>query len=169
MKNFCLTIASSFLLTVLTHSISWAQASPPAAAENTVDGVKIKIDYYSPKVKERTIWGGLVPYDQVWRTGANNATTIEISEDSKIGKNKIPKGKYALFTIPKVGNTWTVILNKEADQWGAFNYKESEDLVRFDVQVNRTLELNESLNFDVKDDGTVEFSWEYKSFSFKIN
>jgi hypothetical protein len=93
-----------------------------------VGGTKITINYSSPKVKERTIWGGLVPYDKVWRTGANNATTIEVGENMKIGKNKMPKGTYALFTIPQKGDTWTVIINKVAKQWGAFNYKESEDL-----------------------------------------
>lgn len=169
MKNFCLTIASGFLFMTFIHAVSWAQESPPASAEATVKGVQISINYHSPKVKERTIWGGLVPYDAVWRTGANNATTLEVSEDCKIGKNKVPKGKYALFTIPKIGDTWTVIINKEADQWGAYNYKESEDLCRFDVKVQRTLEHNESLKFDVEDDGTVVFTWEYKSFKFKID
>ena len=152
----------------LVASISWAQESPLVSAENTVDGVKIKIDYCSPKVKDRIIWGGLVPYAKVWRTGANNATTIEVSENIKIGKNKMLKGKYSLFTIPKKGDTWTVIINKEAEQWGAYNYKESEDLFRFDVKVERTLEINESLKFDVKDDGTMVFTWEYKSFNFKM-
>ncbi len=168
MKNYfskTISIAAALLFLV---SLSFAQESPPSKAENTVDGVKITISYHSPKVKGRTIWGGLEPYDKVWRTGANNATTIEVSEDVKIGKNKMPKGKYALFTIPKKGETWTVIINKEADQWGAYNYKESEDLFRFEVNVDRTIELNESLKFDVKDDGTVVFAWEYKSFNFKI-
>ena len=81
----------------------------------------------------------------------------------------MPKGRYALFTIPKKGDTWTVIINKEADQWGAYNYKESEDLFRFEVDVERTLEINESLKFDVSDDGTVMFAWEYKSFKFKLD
>ena len=152
----------------LLVSMSRAQESPPASAEATIDGVTVKIDYHAPKVKGRTVWGGLVPYDKVWRTGANNATTIEVSDNVKIGKNKIPKGKYALFTIPKKGDTWTVIINKEAEQWGAYNYKESEDLVRFDVKVDRSLEISEAMNFDVKDDGTVVFSWEYKTFSFSI-
>jgi len=168
MKNSITKIIGSILVIMLTVSISYAQESPPATAEATVDGVSIKIDYHSPKVKGRTIWGGLEPYDKVWRTGANNATTIEVSADVKIGKNKMPKGKYALFTIPKKGDQWTVIINKVADQWGAYNYKESEDLFRFDVDVERTLEKQESLMFDVNDDGTVVFSWEYRSFSFKI-
>lgn len=153
---------------MFTVSYSWAQESPPATAENTVDGVKITINYSSPKVKDRIIWGGLEPYDKVWRTGANNATTIEVSENVKIGKNKLPKGKYALFTIPKKGDSWTVIINKVADQWGAYNYKESEDLFRFEVPVERTIDMNESLKFEVQDDGTVVFAWEYKSFKFKI-
>jgi len=169
MKNFCLIIASGFLFITFFNTASRAQESPHASAEATVNGVKITINYHSPKVKERTIWGGLVPYDEVWRTGANNATTLEVNENCKIGNNKIPKGKYALFTIPRKGDTWTVILNKEADQWGAYNYKESEDLVRFDVKVERTLEHNESMKFDIEDDGTVVFAWEYKSFKFKIN
>jgi hypothetical protein len=169
MKNYITKIISGIITCMLLVSLSWAQESPPATAENTVDGVTITINYHSPKVKERTIWGELVPYDKVWRTGANNATTIEVSENVKIGKNKMPKGKYALFTIPKIGDTWTVIINKVADQWGAYNYKETEDLFRFDVSVERTLENNESLKFDVKGDGTVVFTWEYKSFSFKIN
>ena len=169
MKRFIYGIVAGFFMITLLVSMSWAQESPPASAEGNVDGVSIKINYHSPKVKGRTIWGGLEPYDKVWRTGANNATTIEVSDDVKIGKNKIPKGKYALFTIPKKGDSWTVILNKEAEQWGAYNYKESEDLCRFDVKVDRTLEINESLKFDVSDDGTVVFAWEYKSFSFNID
>ncbi len=168
MKRYISRIISTAVAMLFLVSLSVAQESPPAKAENTVDGVKITINYHSPKVKERTIWGGLVPYDKVWRTGANNATTIEVSEDVKIGKNKLPKGKYALFTIPKIGDTWTVIINKEADQWGAYNYKESEDLFRFDVTTERTLENSESMKFDVQSDGTVVFNWEYKSFKFKI-
>ena len=169
MKKSIIVIASGFFMLTLLASLSWAQESPAAIAENTVDGVNVKIDYHAPKVKGRTIWGGLEPYDKVWRTGANNATTIEVSENVKIGKNTMPKGKYALFTIPKKGDTWTVIINKEAEQWGAYNYKESEDLFRFDVKVERTLEINESLKFDVNGDGTVVFAWEYKSFNFKID
>jgi len=168
MKNYITKIIVSTITFLLITSLSWAQESPSAVAENTVDGATVKISYFSPRVKDRTIWGELVPYDKVWRTGANNATTLEVSENMKIGNKKLPKGKYALFTIPKIGDTWTVIINKVADQWGAFNYKESEDLFRFEVPVERTLENNESLKFDVKSDGTVVFEWEYKSFSFKI-
>lgn len=169
MKNHLLKLAAGLIMTLFISSNIWAQESPATTAEGMVDGVKIKIEYHSPKVKERIIWGGLEPYDKVWRTGANNATTIEVSEDVKIGKNKMPKGKYALFTIPKKGDTWTVIFNKVSKQWGAFSYDEKQDLFRYDVKVERTLELNESLLFDIDTEGNVLFAWEYKSFKFKIN
>ena len=156
------------LLFAMSDTIAWAQLSPAASAENVVDGVTIKITYHSPRVRDRIIWGALVPYDQVWRTGANEATTIEVSDKVKIGKNKMPKGKYALFTIPRKGDTWTVIINKVADQWGAFDYDEKQDLFRFEVPVSRNIDPVEELTFDIKDDGTVVFAWEYKTFSFKI-
>lgn len=169
MKNHLLKLAAGLIMTLFISSNIWAQESPAATAEGMADGVKIKIEYHSPKVKERIIWGGLEPYDKVWRTGADNATTIEVSEDVKIGKNKMPKGKYALFTIPKKGDTWTVIINKVSEQWGAYSYDEKQDLFRYDVKVERTLELNESLLFDIDTKGNVLFAWEYKSFKFKIN
>jgi hypothetical protein len=169
MKNHLLNSALGLIMTLFISSNIWAQESPAKTAEGAVDGVKINIDYHSPKVKERIIWGGLEPYDKVWRTGADNATTIEVSADVKIGKNKMPKGKYSLFSIPQKGDTWTVIFNTVPDQWGAFNYDEKKDLFRYDVKVERTLELNESLLFEVDDQGNVTFAWEYKSFKFKID
>ena len=78
-------------------AFSWSQESPAASAESTIDGVKVKIEYHAPKVKDRIIWGGLVPYDKVWRTGADAATTIELSDNMIIEGNKVPKGKYSLF------------------------------------------------------------------------
>ncbi|MDZ7605095.1 MAG: DUF2911 domain-containing protein [Cyclobacteriaceae bacterium] len=166
MKNVALNTLIALLLII--SPIVFAQESPTVHAEKTVNGLTIKIDYSSPQVRDRVIWGGLEPYDKVWRTGANNATTLEVTENAKIGKNKLPAGKYALFTIPMKGDTWTVIINKVADQWGAYNYKEGEDLFRFDVKVDRTIDISESLKFDILDDGTVVFAWEYKSFKFKI-
>lgn len=169
MKNHLLNSALGLIMTLFISSNILAQESPAATAEGQTDGVKIKIEYHSPKVKERIIWGGLEPYDKVWRTGANNATTIEVSEDVKIGKNKMPKGVYSLFTIPQKGDTWTVIINKVPEQWGAYSYDEKQDLFRYDVKVERTLEINESLSFDVDMEGNVMFAWEYKSFKFKID
>ena len=168
MKNLFVQSISCLFIVAIVGSTAIAQESPAESASASVDGVKVEINYHSPRVKGRTIWGGLEPYDKVWRTGANNATTIEFGADMKVGNNKIPKGKYALFTIPKKGESWTVIFNKEAEQWGAYNYKEDEDLCRFDVKVGRTLELQENLMFNIEGDGIVTFAWEYKTFSFKV-
>jgi len=166
MKNVALNTLVALLLVI--SPVAFAQDSPTVQVEKIVNGLTIKMEYSSPKVKDRVIWGGLEPYDKVWRTGANNATTLEVSANARIGKNKLPAGKYAIFSIPMKGDTWTVIINKVADQWGAFNYKESEDLFRFDVKVDRTIDIAESLKFDILDDGTVVFAWEYKTFKFKI-
>lgn len=104
--------------------------SPKASVSQVIGYTEVSIIYSRPGVKDRDIWGGLVPYDQVWRTGANEATTIEFNNDVVVNGNEVPKGKYGLFTIP--GKTeWTIILNKVWDQWGAFNYNEDEDLLRF--------------------------------------
>ena len=146
------------------------RVSPPATASETTDaGVKIKIEYSAPSVKGREIWGSLVEYDKVWRTGANEATTFEVSKDVTIDGHKLAKGKYALFTIvPKDGGDITVILNKEANQWGAFKYKESEDALRFKVKVAKVDESQETLSFKVDKSGKVNFAWEKLRFSFVV-
>ena len=90
----------------------------------------VEIDYSRPDKNGRDIFGTLVPFGTVWRTGANAATTITLSDTVNLGGKDIPAGKYALFTIPGA-DQWTIILSKHADQFGAFDYKESEDLARF--------------------------------------
>lgn len=160
-----------FLIYALLFTFSiqaCAQKSPPVKVKKEINGVNIEINYHAPSVRDRAIWGDLVPYDQVWRTGANNATTFEVDKDVKIGKEKVPAGKYALFTIPKKGEPWVLILNKEADQWGAYNYKDSEDLLRVDVETKRLLEMKEQMTFEIDNDGNVSFKWEYLSFQFKV-
>jgi len=94
---------------------------------------KITVTYSRPNVKGRKIFGGINPYGQVWRTGANAATTITFSENVKVEGNSVPAGTYALFSIPD-RNQWTIILNKTAKQWGAYEYKQADDLLRFKVK-----------------------------------
>jgi hypothetical protein len=157
------------LITLLIFTGACAQKSPPAVAEKVVDGVTIKINYNSPRVRERIIWGDLVPYDQIWRTGANEATVLNVSKDVKIDGKKVPAGQYSLFTIPKKGEAWTVILNKVYEQWGAYKYDESKDLMRFSVETKRVIDLSEEMTFDIDDTGNVIFTWEYLSFQFKVD
>jgi len=106
--------------------------SPKAAVIQTVGFTEVGIDYNRPGVKERVIWGGLVPYNKVWRAGANEATKFTFSTDVKINGKTLIAGSYSFFVIPTKDN-WTIIFNKVADQWGAFEYNEAEDALRFEV------------------------------------
>ena len=133
---------SFFVLLAVVVSTSSAQNEPPrlspkASVSQVVGYTEVAVVYSRPGVKDRKIWGGLVPYNEVWRTGANEATTIEFSDDVTVEGHKVPKGKYGLFTIPGE-KEWTIILNKTWDQWGAFNYDKSQDLVRFKVKPQKS-------------------------------
>ncbi|MGB6035623.1 MAG: DUF2911 domain-containing protein [Cryomorphaceae bacterium] len=162
-----LFLAFLFVGTSLHAQDKADRPSPPKTAEATLASGKVIIDYSSPAVKEREIWGELVPYGKMWRTGANEATTIMLEKDMKVGGKLIPAGKYALFTIPGK-DEWTVVINSEWDQWGAYNYDESKDVHRFTVKPNMNKENQERLTFDVSDDGTVTMMWEKMAISFEI-
>jgi hypothetical protein len=106
--------------------------SPPATATVELNGKQITIDYNTPFMRGRKIMGGLVPYDKVWRTGANPATTLKTQADLKIGTATVPAGTYTLYTLPSE-TTWKLIINKQTGQWGTV-YHESEDLARVDMR-----------------------------------
>lgn len=106
--------------------------SPKAMVKQTVGFTDVTIEYGRPGVKGRTIWGGLVPYNAVWRAGANEATKITFSNDVKIDGKKLKAGSYSFFAIPNE-KTWILIFNKVADQWGAFEYNDAEDALRIEV------------------------------------
>jgi hypothetical protein len=108
------------------------RVSPKAAVIQTVGFTDVRIDYNRPGVKERIIWGGLVPHNKVWRAGANEATKFTFSTDVKINGKTLKAGSYSFFVIP-TKEKWTIIFNKVADQWGAFEYNEAEDALRFEV------------------------------------
>src|SRR4029077_549934 len=112
--------------------LEFPQASPTCTLKQRVGLTDIEINYSRPRAKGRPIFGGLVPYGEVWRTGANNATKIIFSTPVKLEGKDIPAGTYALFTIPGE-KEWTIIINKGAAQWGAFQYDEKVDVVRFKV------------------------------------
>lgn len=133
--------------------------------EGVIDGVEIVLEYGRPKVKEREIWGGLVPYDKVWRTGANEATTISFSADVLIEGETLPKGTYALFTIPGE-EKWIIIFNKTAKQSGAFGYDEGQDALRVEV-VPTSGEHVEEMTF-VIEGSSVVLLWEKLKVSIKI-
>lgn len=108
------------------------RASPHASVSQTVGTTEITVEYHRPGVKGRQIWGGLVPWDQPWRMGANEATTIEFSDDVSIEGAPVPAGKYSFFAIPG-REEWTLILNKDPEQWGAYGYDATKDQLRLKV------------------------------------
>jgi len=162
-----LFLALLFVATSLNAQDKADRPSPPKTAEATLATGKVTIDYSSPAVKERVIWGDLVPYGKMWRTGANEATTIMLEKDMKVGGKLIPAGKYALFTIPGK-DEWTIILNSEWDQWGAYNYEESKDVHRFTVKPKMNKNNQERLMFTISENGMVTMMWEKMAVSFEI-
>jgi len=106
--------------------------SPPAVAEVKLDGHAVTIHYNTPFMRGRKIMGGLVPYGQVWRTGANPATSLVTTVNLKIGSAMVPAGAYTLYTLPSEG-TWMLIINKQTGQWGTV-YNQSQDLARVEMK-----------------------------------
>ena len=141
-------------------------ASPQATVEGKIGGTNVKIVYCQPSARGRTVMGALVPYGEVWRTGANDATTIEFNKPVKIEGKDLPAGKYALFTIPGE-NEWTIIINKDAKQWGAFKYKEENDALRVTVKPTKTSSTVETFNIALGKD-EVQLKWENTAVAFKI-
>jgi len=137
--------------------------SPAASASCDLGGGKtIKTDYSSPRMKGRKIYGGLVPSGQVWRTGANEATTFVTSTDLVVGGAKVPAGSYTIFTIP--GNDkWTLIINKKTGEWGIPYKYESDELARVDMKVSMLPSPveNFTIAYDKSGSGcTLRMDWE---------
>jgi hypothetical protein len=122
------------------------RTSPKASVMQTIGMTDVTVTYSRPGVKGRTIFGGLESWDKPWRTGANEATTVTVSQDVTIGGNKLPAGTYSFFTIPKQSGPWTAVFSKQKDLWGAYEYKPEEDALRIDVAPT-TVEPQEWLRF----------------------
>lgn len=168
MKKSILTFISVVMVSLVFTSISNAQqvpnprVSPTMISAMTIDGAYIKIVYGMPFKRDRQVFGGLVPYGQVWRTGANEATEITLTKDVEFHGNLVPAGHYSLFTIPNE-NEWTVIFNRELGLWGAFNYKDEHDVVRFNVPAESLTDDWEAFRILlVNDEGnsSIQMRWE---------
>lgn len=144
--------------------------SPKAEVMQTVGFTDVRIVYSRPGVKGREIWGKLVPYDAVWRAGANEATKITFSTDVTIEGKKLKKGSYSLFAIPGK-NDWTIIFNKVADQWGAFEYNESEDALRVKVKTEKAIWqewLSYTINKASDTSAVIRLEWEKIKVPIKV-
>jgi len=140
--------------------------SPLAKATGKAGSAAITIDYSAPSAKGRKVFGELVPYGKVWRTGANNATVFEIDSDVKIEGQTLAKGKYGFFAIPNE-TEWTLIFNKTWNQWGSFRYKQEEDVLRVKVKPGKSSGMVEKLTYTVNN-GVVTLAWENTEVNFKV-
>lgn len=165
------------LLTLLTFAVSvvcFAQGnrpSPAASASCDLGGSKtIKTDYSSPRMKGRKIFGDLVPYGKVWRTGANEATTFVSSSEVMVGGKAVPAGSYTLFTVPNA-DKWTLIINKKTGEWGIPYKYESDELARVDMKVSKLPSPMENFTISYEKSGngcTLQMDWETTRASVDI-
>jgi hypothetical protein len=156
MKKYILLI----LISVLTINFSFAQkerASPKESISGKINLVAITIKYGAPSVKGREIWGGLVPFDKIWRAGANEATTFEFEQELLVENLKLPAGKYSFFIIPNEKNC-TIIFNKVFDQWGAYKYNIEKDQLRVNVKPEITPEQTEKLVYLINEN-SISLKW----------
>lgn len=153
----CTMLIATILFTVIATAQEKKPASPAATATGEINGAKITINYSSPFVKGRTIWGELVPYGKVWRAGANAPTTIETDKTLKIEGKELVAGKYAIYVIPENGSA-TVIFGKDP-KVGANNYDESLDALRVNVKTKKSESMNESLVYKINKKN-ITLSWE---------
>lgn len=170
MKNqYTIKILLSLGLILFLGGALWGQnldlprKSPKASVAYTIGYTAVTINYSSPALRDREIWGSLEPYENVWRAGANEATTIEFSTDVVVEGKFLPAGKYSFFLIPHEKGPWTAIFNKVADQWGAYEYDRSNDAIRVDALVKDSDIEEEYLNYTIvkqgPDAGYIRLGW----------
>jgi hypothetical protein len=169
--GLCLSL--SFLATQAScQSDKSKRPSPPATATCTLpDGKTINVDYSSPRVKGRKIFGELEPYGKVWRAGANEATTFVTTADLKVGGKDVPAGNYTIFAIPNP-DSWTLIVSKKTGEWGLAYAGPSEDQARVEMKVSKLPSLveNFTIAFDKSGDGcTMRLEWETTRASVDIS
>lgn len=171
-----LTMSIALTIWIAISSVLFAQEfdiprpSPKASISQHIGVSEIVVTYCRPSVKGREIFGNKVPYGEVWRTGANEATTISFPHDVRINGQELSAGKYSFFTIP-TKDKWTVIFNKEWNQWGAYHYHQDQDVLRVEV-VSTPNDLTEQLTISfsgvTKNKGVFNLHWEESAISFEI-
>nr|WP_249665419.1 DUF2911 domain-containing protein [Mucilaginibacter sp. Bleaf8] len=156
---------------VQAQGIKMPQASSSQTITQEFGLGKITLNYARPNAKGRKIFGGLAPYGEVWRTGANTATTIAFTDDVTIEGNKVPAGEYALFTIPGE-KEWTIILNKTTKQWGAYEYKQADDFLRFKVKPVKSGEMIETFTIQFANvkptTAEIQLLWEHTAVKLHL-
>lgn len=167
MKKLALLAFIVGLTTITATAQDKPRQSPPAKVSETIKtGATVTIDYSRPSVKGRTIGNEIAPFGKVWRTGANEATTFEVNRDVTVEGQKLPAGKYSLYTIPGESE-WTIIFNKTWKQWGTV-YNQGEDALRVTVKAGKSAAFMEKLTFAIADNGTVSMTWGDTKVDFRV-
>jgi hypothetical protein len=152
-------------------ALEFPQASPGSVLKQRFGLTDVEITYSRPSARGRKIFGGLVPFGEVWRTGANTATKVTFSTDVKLGGQPVPAGSYALFTIPSASE-WTVILSKVTGAWGSYSYDAKDDLLRVKAKPAALGDMVETFTIDVgdlrDDSASLILTWEKTRVSVKI-
>ncbi len=155
----------------LQAQINFPPPSPEARVQERVGFTRIHIHYERPAARGRKVFGGVVPFNEIWRTGAGDNTTLAFSEDVRLAGNKIPKGKYSLFTIPGAAE-WIIILNKDTTLHGTGGYKPENDMARFPLKPDTALRYYENFTIAVSDvvknNGVISLSWENTEVSIPL-
>lgn len=171
--KFSISLVALFLLATVgfAQQIPMPQASPSARISQKVGLTDVTVDYSRPSTKGRKIFGELVPFGEVWRTGANGATILTFSTDVSIAGTKVPAGSYALYSIPGK-KEWKLILSKNTNLWGSIGYSADEDLLRFSATPSKTSKKYETfeITFNNLKDNSADLSlkWEQTRVDFKI-
>jgi hypothetical protein len=164
-KQFAIVTLSALALA----TVAYAQKPSPAAQAQCKfsDGKTITVDYSSPRMRGRKIFGDLVPYGEVWRTGANEATTFVTNVNVTVDGKSVPAGSYTIFTVPNQGN-WTLIINKKTGEWGIPYKYEADELARVGMTVSQTPSPVENFTIAFDQACTLTVSWEKTQASVKI-
>jgi Protein of unknown function (DUF2911) len=162
-------LAAVTLLILALAAFAVAQKPSPAAQAKCSfsDGKTITVDYSSPRMRGRKIFGDLVPYGEVWRTGANEATTFVTTANVTVGGKSVPAGSYTIFTVPNQGS-WKLIVNKKTGEWGIPYKYEADELGRVDMTVSQTSSAVENFTIAFDQACTLTVSWENTQASVKI-
>ncbi len=151
-RLWILVVITVAIFTTIMAAQGNKPASPPGEATLKFDdGHTVTIQYSRPSMRGRKIFGGLVPYDEVWRTGANAATSLKTDVDLNIGGANVPAGSYTLYSLPGM-TSWKLIINKQTGQWGT-EYSQSQDLARVDMKVSQLPSATGAVHHLLRQDG----------------
>jgi len=171
-RLLCLFFLAATSSVPLHAQLLLPQPSPRCGARLVMGVTELEVDYGSPAVNQRQIWGSLVPYDEIWRSGANAATWISTGTEIEFGGKTLKAGKYALYLIPRADKAWTLALNSNEGQWGSTDFKETLDVLRIEIQPAKAAAYRERLAFDFEyisaSSANLRMHWENLTWSVPV-